>query len=181
MDKLGKNFYLVPDADMIPASSTSPRLNAPWQSRFFNYFNMSGDAALASILKQAEYVTLLEDRVRRLIAAGAEIEMRDRSGNTALIIAARQGLRLIVIMLLEEGANVHSRGYDGSGVLAQAEMAIAKAQSEGNDELYAKIMSCFPPLLRANAKHNPSGRDEFMLPAAKLPNMSGLDWLSIRI
>jgi hypothetical protein len=84
-------------------------------------------------------------------------------------------------MLLEAGANVHTLSYNGSGVLARAEMAIANAQSEGNDGLYAKIMSCFPPLLRANAKHNPSEQDEFMLPVAKRSNKSGFDQLSVRI
>jgi ankyrin repeat protein len=162
-------------------NSGSHWVEAQRKSRFLDYSDDFGDTVLAKILKHEEDPILLKERAKLAIRAGADIEMRDRNGDTALMIAAKRGLRAIVIMLLEEGANVHSRSYNGSGILAQVEMESALAQLGSNDERYAKILSCLPPLLRANAKHNPSEEDEFIILTKNRSNERQFDQLSIHI
>jgi hypothetical protein len=145
-------------------------VEARCQSRDLNYIDKFSDTALGFAIKNAEHISKLEEIVGRFIAAGADLETRDRNGDTALTIAARRGLRLIVIMLLEAGANVHTRSYNGRGVLRQTEMSMVKtifARPGGKDGLYAKILSCLPPLFNANAKHNPTEQDEMMYRSGK--------------
>jgi hypothetical protein len=53
-----------------------------------------------------------------LIRHGAKVHWRNRSGETALLVAARCGKKLAVRTLIENGANVHVRVSAGRGVLA---------------------------------------------------------------
>jgi len=87
--------------------------------------------------------------------------MRDRNGDTALALAAKNGFRLVVLFLLEKGANVHSRDYRGSGILSQLERRIALAAD--NTHLWASMWSCHLALVDAGAKSNPADRDQWML------------------
>jgi hypothetical protein len=68
--------------------------------------------------------------IQALLEHGANIEARNRSGETALHIAVRCGRKLAVKKLIEEKASVHVRDAAGRGVLALAD---AKMQTCGED------------------------------------------------
>ncbi len=57
------------------------------------------------------------DRVRELIASGADVNRRHDCGNTPLWYAAYHGREDTVSVLLAAGANVGVYAYDGSGPL----------------------------------------------------------------
>jgi ankyrin repeat protein len=57
------------------------------------------------------------DAVRLLLDAGADPEARSKSGQNALILAARYGRAGTVALLLERGIDVNARGKDGKSAL----------------------------------------------------------------
>lgn len=56
----------------------------------------------------------------KLLTAGANVNARDRSGNTALIRAARNGRVAMITFLLESGADLEQRNLDGATPLLAA-------------------------------------------------------------
>ena len=60
--------------------------------------------------------------MRRLLAAGAEVEARDDRGATPLLVAARRGWPDVLTTLLDAGADVLARDAAGAtaSVLARA-------------------------------------------------------------
>jgi hypothetical protein len=105
----------------------------------------NGDTALIALVKGWKNdcdEVLMADAIRYLVAEGAEVNMRDRVGNTALAIATRRGLRLAVTALVDLGASIHSRNYQKIGILRQARNCLAQAKHVQADKLYSKILSC---------------------------------------
>jgi hypothetical protein len=80
------------------------------------------------------------DKVRALLAAGADVNAKDKDGNTPLLEATLNFHGDIVDMLLSSGANVNAKGEDGDTVLLYA-------AGHGDIELVES-------LLRRNAKVN---------------------------
>ncbi|PVH67852.1 hypothetical protein DL98DRAFT_579061 [Cadophora sp. DSE1049] len=110
---------------------------------------------------------LLADCANKLITARCSIHMRDRTGNTALAIATRRGLRPVAEILLKRGAHVHSRDSMGVGILSRAESTMIEAKNTGDERLYARILSCIMLLIEAGAKAEPTEQDEWMSRSAK--------------
>jgi Ankyrin repeats (3 copies) len=142
------------------------------QSNQINWIHTSGDTPLLAVLKQSRKRSIrdsfLKQLVERMFDLGANVEVRDRNGDSALVIAARSGSRSVVCLLLQNEANVHVRSYKGIGILIQLNesMASAKATAEG-EKLWAMILTCYMALADAGAKVNPSDKDESMLPEAR--------------
>jgi ankyrin repeat protein len=137
-----------------------------------------GDTPLTALLKSPLAVTIPADSflkyVKCMLKFGAEIHIRDRNGDTALAIAARLGIHSVVTLLLEEGANVHSRDYLGVGILSQTERSMHLAA--GDEKLWAMIWSCRITLIDAGAKEEPTDQDEWMLPlSTRLKLQEGQD------
>jgi ankyrin repeat protein len=76
------------------------------------------------------------DEVRGAVARGAQLEMRDKVWNwTPLMFAVRENKEkhnAIAVFLIENGADIYAKDYDGSSVLAKAAFA-------GNTELVVRI------------------------------------------
>jgi hypothetical protein len=105
----------------------------------------NGDTALIALVKGWKHdfdELLLENAIRDMVAKGAEVNMRDRVGNTALTIATRRGLRPAVTTLVDLGASIHSRDYQKIGILKQAQNSLAQAKDIEADKLYSMILSC---------------------------------------
>jgi ankyrin repeat protein len=59
--------------------------------------------------------------VRRLLAAGADVNARDRHGQTALMLAAHRGALDVVEALIEAGADLNTTAkYNLSALNARA-------------------------------------------------------------
>jgi hypothetical protein len=101
----------------------------------------------------------------------ANIGMRDERGYTVLALAARHGVRDIVLQLLHRGANPNTRSYQGTGVLAHTVVHLSRAQKTQDDRLYARILSCLVVLTDHGAKPKPSVYDEF---SVHIPSCDGL-------
>jgi hypothetical protein len=103
--------------------------------------------------------SILWDAVNQMLISGAVIEMRVRNGDIAVVIAARRGFRSTVLLLLEAGANVHARNYQGVDILKQVEKAMALVTDD--IRLWARRCSCYVALGDAPAITRPSDHDEW--------------------
>jgi ankyrin repeat protein len=127
--------------------------------------DLNGDSALTSTIKEwseTEDERRLASVIADLVTAGAEVNMRDRNGDTALAIAVRRGLRPAVNVLLKLGANPNSRTYRGTGILSQATRHLLQAVKEKNNKQYAMILSCMAVLTDHGATEKPTAYDEWM-------------------
>ncbi|KAF4963554.1 hypothetical protein FSARC_8424 [Fusarium sarcochroum] len=79
--------------------------------------------------------------IHELVAAGAEVDARNRAGETALHIAVRCGRKLAVKQLVEEGAGVHVRDAAGRGVLEVADVKMKSLGGQDAEE-YAHLEAC---------------------------------------
>jgi ankyrin repeat protein len=91
---------------------------------------------------------------RHLIENGANVQWRNRRGETALHIAVRLGHKVATRVLLESGANVHCRTSEGKGVLAVGETYYFRAREE--PRLYASIMACMALCIQYGAVAAPT-------------------------
>jgi ankyrin repeat protein len=73
-----------------------------------------GDSPLVAMLKVWDESRDNKERYRcteKLLQLGTEIDLKDRRGNTALVIAARRGFRTTDEQLLQSGANPNTVNY----------------------------------------------------------------------
>jgi ankyrin repeat protein len=161
--------------DRIPLSPLSEYwFEDNTKPQFIASINEAGDSPLIAMLKcwEAKEAKTWVDMdlslllAEKMIHSGAIIHMRDRNGETGLTIAARCGFRRVVTLLLEHGANVHSRNYRGVGILKQIEQALDQAREAGDETLWSRIWSCHIALVDARAILDPSDQDEWMSPEA---------------
>jgi hypothetical protein len=82
---------------------------------------------------------------------------------TPLAAAASLGFCGAVSFLLQQGANPNSRSYRGTSVIAHATAHMARAQKDGQDDLYARILSCVVLLVDHGAKPMATAYDEFYI------------------
>ncbi|KAH8791183.1 hypothetical protein BGZ57DRAFT_995821 [Hyaloscypha finlandica] len=170
------DLTLVPG--MTEKEATERTLEDIRLERHLTWIDDLGDTPLTALLKSPLAATIPADSLRKCVKCmlkfGAEIHIRDRNGDTALAIAARLGIHSVVTLLLEEGANVHSRDYLGVGILSQTERSMHLAA--GDEKLWAMIWSCRITLIDAGAKEKPTEQDEWMLPlSTRLKLQEGQD------
>jgi hypothetical protein len=85
-----------------------------------NHYNTSGETVLMSFISHitdGQDDKDLELLIKRLIAVGANLEARNRNGETVLHMAARLGQKFAVRVLVEQGANFHVRNSDERSLL----------------------------------------------------------------
>lgn len=62
----------------------------------------------------------LQEKIQRLVDAGAEIDVQNNTGTTALMLATRQGLINIVSLLLKHGADPNIQAHSGHSAMHEA-------------------------------------------------------------
>ncbi|ORY56962.1 uncharacterized protein BCR38DRAFT_414274 [Pseudomassariella vexata] len=85
-----------------------------------NHYNSKGDTVLmafVSHITDGKYDKDLEAIIKILVKEGANLEARNRNGETALHVAARLGQKRSVKCLIEQGANVYARNGESIGIL----------------------------------------------------------------
>ncbi|KAF4977543.1 hypothetical protein FZEAL_5914 [Fusarium zealandicum] len=159
-----------------PDSST-PRLNARLESAEvlihagvdLNHYDIYGNTplmAFAAQLPEDDDYKVGPSILHHLIAAGAEVDARNRAGETALHVAVRCGRKLAARQLVEDGATVHARDSAGRSVLEVADM---KMRSLGvyDTEEYAHLEACRAWLSgqKGSAVQNPTVMQEWGITA----------------
>ena len=106
--------------------------------------------------------------VRRLIAAGATVNIKDDDGDTPLLLAARSGSAEVVQLLIEAGADVTCRNRYDHGVFYgwyehwEAEHLRHKKYPSSNARLPSAddYSNTYTALVSAGAKVDPVGKGE---------------------
>jgi hypothetical protein len=118
-----------------------------------------GDSPLIAMLKVWDESRDIKDRYRyteKLLQLGTGIDLKDRRGNTALVIAARRGFRTTVEQLLESGPNPNTVNYSARSILFMTKGWLEMAKRMNDDQRYARIASCIPVLQQSQAVFEPS-------------------------
>jgi len=79
---------------------------------------------------------------QRLFDAGADVDRRDRHGESPLHIAVKIGNRVATNFLLSHGANVHARTSNGTGIMTLGLKHSSSSKAAKDEILYAQIQLC---------------------------------------
>lgn len=79
---------------------------------------------------------------QRLFDAGADVDRRNRHGESPLHIAVRLGNRVATNFLLSHGANVHARTSSGTGIMTLGIKHSSSSKAAKDEILYAQISLC---------------------------------------
>lgn len=101
-----------------------------------NHYNKAGHTPLMAF---ATHLTDAADKsgeqtgriIDDLLEKRACIDMRNRQGETALLMAARAGNKNVVSKLVERGANLYTRDKNGRGIMAVLEAQIEASKGRG--------------------------------------------------
>ncbi|KAF5630656.1 ankyrin repeat domain protein [Fusarium sp. NRRL 25303] len=109
-----------------------------------NHYDIHGNTPLMAFVAQLpedDDYKIGPDIIQELIDAGAQVNARNRSGETALHVAVRCGHKLAVKQLVESGACVHVRDAAGRSVLEVADVKM-KGLRGHDDAEYAHLEAC---------------------------------------
>ncbi|RFU72098.1 ankyrin repeat [Trichoderma arundinaceum] len=117
--------------------------------------------AFAGALPEEDEYKIGPAMLKLLILKGADVNARNRTGDTALHVAVRFHRKLAVRALVEGGANVHVLNADQQGLLAMCDMKLNKDPGE-----YGKYSACRAWLSgQANAVQHPSLFQQWLMDA----------------
>ncbi|KAL5323720.1 hypothetical protein ACEPPN_008261 [Leptodophora sp. 'Broadleaf-Isolate-01'] len=134
-----------------------------------NSYDKNGFTPLMSFvlhLREEESEDDMDLLIAGLLEAGADINSRNRQGETALHIAVKLGRRIATKILLAHGANLHARTSGGLGVLA---LGMRYSDRAAHDSvLYAQISLCMCLVGSAGAIPAPTVLDEWASPELRI-------------
>ncbi|KAL8851763.1 MAG: hypothetical protein Q9221_003373 [Calogaya cf. arnoldii] len=100
--------------------------------------------------------------VEQLLHHGADPEMRNHKGESALHISIKMGNVAATKALLAHGVNIHARNSQGEGVIAVAERVLR--QMKDDVDIWAKITACAALAIDHGAIASPTLFHEWDLP-----------------
>lgn len=153
--KLEGNLEVLLETGVDPNSHDSEGLT-PFMS--FVIHMRPGNDCFSGLRPSKDYYSKMRP-LQLLFSAGADINRRNRQGETALMIAVKLGRSAATKFLLDHGANVHSRASNGLGVLALGYKCANKAKD--NEALYAQIMLCLSLAVNCGAVSAPTILEEW--------------------
>ncbi|KAM0351519.1 hypothetical protein ACHAPU_002524 [Fusarium lateritium] len=109
-----------------------------------NHYDINGNTplmAFAAQLPEDDDYKAGPEIIKALIDYGAQVNARNRAGETSLHIAVRCGHKLAVKQLVESGANVHARDAAGRSVLEVADVKMRSLRGHDAAE-YAHLEAC---------------------------------------
>ncbi|KAF7559298.1 hypothetical protein G7046_g4851 [Stylonectria norvegica] len=108
-----------------------------------NHYDNNGNTPLMAFvaeLPEDDNYKIGPDILKHMIAEGANVNARNRAGETALHIAVRCGRKLAVRALVESGASVHARDAAGRSMLQVTDVKMSNAGDAPRD--YAHFEAC---------------------------------------
>ena len=90
---------------------------------------------------------------------GANVNNRDRQGETSLHIAVKRGLITETRLLIDNGANLNARQKDGKGVIRLGLDTASRKRSYKS--LRIRILYCIDLVREHGGKENPTDFDEW--------------------
>jgi ankyrin repeat protein len=109
-----------------------------------NHYDLQGNKPLMAFAAQLpeddDHIIGLKI-IKELIEAGANVDARNRAGETALHVAVRCGHKLAVKQLVNSGANVHARDAAGRSVLEVTDVKMRSLRGQDEAE-YAHLEAC---------------------------------------
>jgi len=105
---------------------------------------------------------------QRLFDAGAEVNRRNRHGESPLHIAVRLGNRAATNFLLAHGANVHARTSNGTGIMTLGLKHSSSSKAAQDEILYAQISLCTCLVGSAGAVSAPTILHEWGSPSFRI-------------
>ncbi len=132
-----------------------------------NYDNNGNTAFMAFIIhrRAAEDDDDTTQILNCSLAAGSDINRRNRQGETALHLAVKLGRRAATKLLLASGANIHARTSGGLGILELGQKNAADFKQDEN--LFSQIMLCISLAASFGAGSEPTILDEWGSPGWK--------------
>jgi hypothetical protein len=128
-----------------------------------NWIDHSGDTIPITLIKfQKENILQSLRNLISRVAYDADLSIKNKKGNTVLAVAVYSGDLTTTLLLLEAGANVHSRNYSGLGILLQAAEEMRQAKQGENRVLEYNILGCANKLTDCGALIHPTDMDEWM-------------------
>jgi hypothetical protein len=92
--------------------------------------------------REGEDEDMMTKIYQRLFDAGADVDRRNRHGESPLHIAVRLGNRAATNFLLSHGANVHARTSSGTGIMTLGIKHSSSSKAAKDEILYAQISLC---------------------------------------
>ena len=100
--------------------------------------------------------------ISKLVKSGANINARNRNGESTLHIAIKRGLLTATRLLISLGANLHARQKDGMGIV---QFGVNSANiSKKHKSLHIRIMTCVNIARERGALDHPTVFDEWDAP-----------------
>lgn len=121
-----------------------------------NYDKKGSTSLMAFIIhtRDGEDDDITDLLLSRLCKAGADVNRRNRQGESALHIAVKLGKKVATGVLMRWGANVHARDGEKRGFIALGVECGKKAKR--GDALYAQIMLCIDQVARSGGVVGPT-------------------------
>jgi len=132
-----------------------------------NAYDGRGDTVLMTFVKKipedAIFNDVLEIIGALILRGGADVNARNRRGETALSIAVKNDRKLLLatIALLQNGANVYARDWNGRGVLGILTERLMTWTRLGKVHQYARSEACFALLSSKGAILTPTSLNEW--------------------
>ncbi|GAP85703.1 putative ankyrin repeat protein [Rosellinia necatrix] len=142
-----------------------------------NHYDKRGSTPLMSFVVNSSDATKYEKEesekiIRALVKeAGARLELRNRNGETALHLAARYGKIVALRVLLDLGANPHTRNAQGLSILEVLDSLYAT--TVGDDKINARFEAARAILTRTadSAVQTPDIVDEWAIKPGFIGNL----------